>query len=294
MATEPSSATQGQPPKRRWRLQYSLRTLLVFVMLTGAVMGWWLTRYQRVAAQLADPETREQALYELLKAQRYRWWSNWGSEWDHNEEVTRHRINHVVICPQPSGGPIYAVFVGFPYPGPESGPGKAKGPLILVDSLGFLRQCYQNNDFVEGTFEDINGDGLVEFADAMWTGHCGRKVLHLAVVPITHAQRPILSVALAGPFGEGKPNQYWRLSGPDQDGICDIELDPAWRPGKQFCPGVVYKWSKEKAAYDGPVGGQGMSFMRLDPENESRDLEAFLGPDPHANERKLRQGHRPK
>ena len=47
----PAAAEAKKEPRRRWRFQYSLRTLLIFVSIVGVLCGWLGMIIQRVRHQ---------------------------------------------------------------------------------------------------------------------------------------------------------------------------------------------------------------------------------------------------
>ena len=47
----PAAAEAKKEPRRRWRFQYSLRTLMIFVSIVGVLCGWLGMFIQRVQHQ---------------------------------------------------------------------------------------------------------------------------------------------------------------------------------------------------------------------------------------------------
>jgi hypothetical protein len=251
-------------------LQFSLGALLIFTVLAGAGMGWYFARFRRWAAQLEIPEQREQALFNLLQAQRYRGVPNYTET--SPSTLDECRINHVVTCPQAGGGTIYAVFRVPEYSGEEKiGPGKPFGWLSLIDSDGFIECVYGGCNVIHGEFKSLLSDARVQNVE---TWNCsnegGPTVSVLKVVPITHSAKPLLHVAYD--WGEVPKTWDWRTIDLDGDGVYEIQLGTV---NNGFEAKITYRWSKAEQRFDGPDGGVDEHFMRLSNENYWPEIKVF-------------------
>lgn len=267
-----------------------MKTRLPIRLIVGLVLVGLLTSFvpvschggnsrASVVAQLTNLEHRDEALAELMRLNEMR-------------HTTRRKINHVLVCPQESSGPLYAVFV-------ESkdavnkryglGPGKPLGGVKLFDSDGNFIPYYCKANFIQGIFADVNGDGIIENIDSLHTGSREEswfaKVLH--VISITKEPRPILCIAYDRERKSKEP-WAWRAVDLDNDGILEIQFGPVIRVNgnvstsiyddgrnKEIDPIVTYRWSADEKDYVGPDGGNDRHFERIDPENRLQELGAF-------------------
>jgi hypothetical protein len=222
----------------------------------------WYTRHQERNEQgtelvrfLQDTNHRDRALYDLLERNSYYHGSYYDGKQHPPETV---KVNHVVVCPQKSGSPLYAVFKAEGYEKYfGGGPGKPLGHVILFDSNGKYLPWYINANSIHGEFEDVNGDGIVENVESIHEESDGGKTNdRLWVLPIVPGGRPILEVRYdpkrwsyrALKKGQGIPWEIWFI----QKNKSTIASDST----------VIYRWSKEKKAYEGPTGCERIGYWR--------------------------------
>ena len=96
-----------------------LLQILLFTALT--IAGVQVRAESPLMAELMDPMKRDAALDELIGRNKYYV----------SKASPTSTVNHVVICPQPTGDPVYAVFRHEPYDGRYGGgPGNPIGHVI--------------------------------------------------------------------------------------------------------------------------------------------------------------------
>jgi hypothetical protein len=250
------------------RLQFSLTTLLLLSVAIGIGMTWWHFRYRRWAAELAVPERRDAALYELLKARRF-----------HNDLPTYDeappsleecKVNHVVASKQPDGGVVYVVFKAGGFRDDE-GLGKAKGHVIAIDEDGRLLPWYSGANVLEGDLVDVAANSPVHCIDAIpysLSRADSAGVVVLYALPITRHLTPALLVAY-NRYGEP---ETWTWRCVKQGNTFVIQLGPT---NATFEPEAEYVWNATLNKYVGPDGGPDKHYMRLRPENRSEDMNLF-------------------
>ena len=213
--------------------------------------------------KLLQPTQRDEALFELLRGNQYR----------PSMPLTKDncRVNEVVICPQQNGPPLYAVFKAERYEKHiGGGSGKRLGHVILFDHKGDIIPIYRNANSIEGSFKDVNQDGVVEAVES-WTVGLGKRkgdrclppyraeILH--VIPMTRKQEPILRVA----YNKNDPDDKWgwQLVETKVAGEFDIVLGPDDDKTGKVERAVVYRWSVIEKKYTGPPGGYDQPYMRF-------------------------------
>lgn len=253
--------------RRRWLIILAaLAGCAVFAGLVSLGMSWARDRKAvELVRLLQDPDRRDRALYDLLKTNRYyEGYSRDGKQ--HPPETCR--VNHVVVCPQKNGDPLYAVFKAEGFENNMGGgPGRAVGHVIVFDSKGRHLPYYGNYNLVRKTFRDINADGIVEHVESMRVVSHGREFYVLWVLPITPGGKPILAVQ----YG---PNWSYKVQD-DGRGACEIQLGPGTSTAGDIVPTVSYRWSMERQRYEGPPGGDNASYKRID---DTGELDALFGP----------------
>ena len=245
-------------------------------LLVGGVLLWspWAAAEEanpraQWVRDLLDAQKRDAALAALLGL----------------KDAGACKVNHVVVCPQADGGPLYAVFKAEGYERRMGGgPGKAIGHVILFDGKGTEHPFWHNANSISGLFRDVNGDGIVENVETnsispaappgMPLERFSVKVLH--VLPIVLKADPVLLVAYGiGQPGhpEDKPPWHWRAVDLDADGRLEIQFGPKTEKGLE--PQATYTWSEKDKRYVGPDGADTQRFKRLRPDHFSEDLDAF-------------------
>jgi hypothetical protein len=232
---------------------------------------------RQLVKDLLDPDKRSAALEKLILLNRY--------ESSSNKPI---RVNQVVVCPQPKGEPLVAVFKDEGYAGwSGAGPGKAAGHVLLFDSEGKYVPYYHNANAPFGVFADVNGDGLVESVQSGFVGLQPAATL-LYVIPIVEKPMPLLCVAY-NPEHRETATWAWQVADARKDGVLQIQLGPVVKilgdpahsledngTNKEINPTVTFTWDKAKKAYVGPAGGDDQPFKRLDPEKDvSEQLKVF-------------------
>ncbi|TET38035.1 MAG: hypothetical protein E3J72_04180 [Planctomycetota bacterium] len=174
-------------------------------------------------------------------------------------------VKHIVRCPQRNGLPIFAVFEE----GRHDPKGKAKGHIELIDHTGETFRYYRGANVIEGAFEDVNNDGIIDNVEVIPSGLPDSRVYGdiLHVLPITRAKKPLLRVA----YNNSKDDieeWSWELVETGTPGIFDISVGPVVdEKTAKVKPEAVYRWSVSGRKYEGPKGGIGQPFIRLDGEH---------------------------
>lgn len=223
-----------------------------------------------VAAPIQDlsaPNKRDAALARLLG----------------HKEPSSVKVNHVVVCAQPQGPPIYAVFKAERYDLRQGGgPGKAIGHVILFDSNGKQIPFCMNANSIQGVFEDVNGDGIVENVEPHTISPAAPRgvklerpgVNTLIVLPIVRNPTPLLYVAYGiERHTKDDSGWSWEVSPPGKDGMREIRFGP--KQGGKVTPQAVYTWAPEQHRYLGPEGAYDRTFKRIDPSTWAEGLDAF-------------------
>jgi hypothetical protein len=212
--------------------------------------------------QLLSRETRDAAMTRILARGEHR------GPGTYAEPTQKARVGHVVMCPQPSGPPIFAVFLLGSMHKREN---VAGGHLITVAGDGAIVRCWCGNNSLEAdaVFEDVNGDGVVDRIETMNCGvEGGGNVRVLFVLPITEAVMPTLRIAIE--WREPSLAEWqtaWRVVRAGGGEPVRVQIGP--RDPKTGEPSKVtaeWRWHAERKAWVGPGGGPGQSFVRMPPE----------------------------
>jgi len=204
-------------------------------------------------------------------------------------------VNHVVVCPQPKGEPLYAVFkdekFSFRF---GAGLGKPLGHIILFDSDGKYVPFYRNANVISGVFADVNGDGIIENVEAIQYGlqHAATVIY---VIPIVEKPVPLLCLAY-NPWNRKTEKWAWQAADARKDGVLQIQLGPVIKilgdptysredngSNKQINPVVTYTWDKDRKMYVGPAGGDDQPFKRIAPEKPLEEQIASFDTPPGIN-----------
>jgi hypothetical protein len=268
------------------------RTVLAIATLTASV-GCASFRNESAAESdvrqtvrlLNDPAKRDAAACELLRRGKYRVEQGYKSVGQGYKEEpcerVRGAVNHVIVAPQESGQQMYVVFRHWEFDVDGIGPGKARGPFMLLDSDGYIVPVFSNANYLD---EDSDvfpyaGDSRIAIANLIlhgsgkaeteWTA----QVLH--IVPVTLKQQSVLSVLVGPPtygFDDRCAGHYWgwRIRDADGDGLSEVEIGPRQNASGDILPRAVYRWSQESGAYEGPDGSVEAGFMRIDGQSADR------------------------
>jgi hypothetical protein len=195
---------------------------------------------------LLRPDRRDKAYSELLRQGRY-------ATKPRYMELHAKAIAEVVLCPQATNLPMVAVFDR------EKGSARS-GHLVLFTADGIIVPVYYGANSVEGSFEDINGDGIIDWVDSFLVRLGDRSFAMLHVTPITPAQRPALQVL----YDDNK--LVWRCAPVDSGPTRKVQL----RQKQTFELAAEYLWSPTSRRWAGPDGGGELGFVRVHDE----DLDA--------------------
>jgi hypothetical protein len=260
-----------------------VRTTLATVLVLGAGVPVQTPepRLHRDVQLLLARETADAALEAILTRGEHR------GPGDYLEPVKAHAVRHVVMCPQPKGLPLFAVFVrGLK----NNDYREAKGRLILVAADGAIVRCWRGDNVAEGTFEDVNDDGIVDRVDTIDYGvEGGGLVRELYVLPIVADGLAALRVAFDfRPDRQpgGKDGLAWRVQRAGNGKPARIQLgprDPA--TGELISVTAEWSWLASRSAWVGPGGGPGHVFVRLPPDGWA-GLEEFAAAQRQAAEQK--------
>jgi len=238
--------------QRRIRFPFSLLTLLLVSLVCGGAMVWHSGRHARWAAQLADPGTRDAALYNLL--------SDPVKPGDH-EPGAREKciVNHVVISPQPGGKPpVYLVFRTSGYKDEVSGPGIPRGHVIAIDSEGRVIPWYFTADWLtdESAIITVAADQPVQCLDIIPVGLSSNDagVTLLYIVSATPKLDPVLLVAFNRDT-DPPETKKWSHQVLDVNGVKEIQLGPKSADGT-VDPRARFMWSASENRYTGPSGAR--------------------------------------
>jgi hypothetical protein len=216
----------------------------------------------REVQQLLSRQTADAALLAILTRGDHR------GPGTYTEPVKPSVVKHVVMCPQPKGPPIFAVFVR----GIDKGEYcEAKGHLITVAADGAILRCWRGDDVVEGTFEDVNDDGIVDRVDTIDCRVAGGLVRELYVLPITEQGLAALRVAVEFRAGDPVPGKEtevaWRVQRAGGGKPARIQIGPRdAETGGLTKVTAEWSWLAKRSAWVGPGGGPGSAFVRLPPE----------------------------
>lgn len=163
-------------------------------------------------------------------------------------------VKDVVVCPEPDGPPMIAVFLKSSYD--KANAPSRSGHFVLLNGEGKFLPVFQNANSLDArdVFEDINGDGVIDCVMTFNSMFEGGFLKRLTVLPMVREQVPSLTVLF-------KSSGFtWRLKKTDG---APGEIEIGRTKGKSFTPVVTYKWSKAAARWEGPDGGDGAAFARV-------------------------------
>jgi hypothetical protein len=205
---------------------------------------------------LLRPDRRETAYAELLRQGRY-------ATKPRYMELHAKPIAEVVLCPQGTNLPMVAVFDREAREQKRDLPARS-GHLVLFTADGIIVPVYFGANSVKGSFEDINGDGIIDWVDSFLIGFGNRTFAMLHVTPITPAQRPTLQVL----YDDDK--LVWRCAPVDSGPARKVQL----RQKQTFELAAEYLWSPTSRRWEGPEGGGELGFVRV--HNEDLDAAAAM------------------
>lgn len=223
-------------------------------------------------------DSRDAALGRILERGIYR------GPGEYKESDRTLTVRQVVICPQLSGPPLFAVFVrshaleadGLHVIDSNTEASLFKGHLIQIAADGAIVRCYLGNNRVDAAFADINGDQVIDRVETMRCSSIDDQEAHvteLFVVPVTEEAAPTLRIAFDA--GEPRDRSTWRVVPASNTAPARIELgprDPATGGLKSVT--ATWSWDRKLRGWTGPGGGPGQSFMRLPPAGH-RELKEF-------------------
>ena len=238
---------------------------------------------ESLAAMLANPQSRDRAACALFERGVYR------STHSYSEEPCKTvagAVNHVIVAPQSTGPPFYLVFRMWPFPSDQIGPGRSKGPFAIVDGHGRLVPVFAAANMLDDDDDVFAYAGTDAMAVAHVVAYGGREddnwtleILH--IVPVDASQQPVLSVVLGPSFGPDDAclGSYWTWRHRDIDGdrVPEVEIGPRQQPPVDLLPRAVYRWSRERQAYEGPDGAVESGFLRLHAADASADSRCGCG-----------------
>ena len=211
--------------------------------------------------RLLSLETRDEAMQNLLKQGVY----------PENPSYTEDRagkVKEVVICPQPGGRPLLAVFAGSEFERSDVSP--RSGHLVVIRNDGVIFPYYQGANSIDGYLMDLNGDGVMDCLDSLDYGYDEGTLTGLYLVPITEDFEPALVVYWK------KESFEWRSDQPEPERNPTIQIGRK-RKGS-FETVAEYRWSREEMRWVGPKGSLRDRFWRVDgdPDETAKKL---LGPE---------------
>ena len=185
-----------------------------------------------MVTKLLQLNERDVAFRRIVELQLYRGSGNYLVE-------EAKPIRHVVVCPQKSGTPLFAVFFeGNSNRGEKTQTHQPIGGFGLIDGDGAFIRVYRGANLVEAkqdAFRDINGDGIIHFVHSLrfkFDRHVSESEASvLQVIPVTREQQPILRIA----YRRTGPQAYmWRLLETSEDS--KLELGPVPTSSEDFVP----------------------------------------------------------
>ncbi len=219
-----------------------------------------------VIEKLLNINTRDEALKELLVLNKY--YTEYRGM-DEDYDMGECSVNHVVVCPQTEGDPIYAVFkAGSTEVSFGGGYGKPLGHVILFDSDGNFIQYYKNANYIKGIFSDINDDGIIENVESIANAFFCKShglVMVLSILPIKKPFMPIFCVAY-------EESWDWKAVDLNNDNIIELQIFPKVKPDSV----ITFRWSKEMNQYTGYAGDYSQSVMVFNCNNKTEELEKFI------------------
>lgn len=198
-------------------------------------------------------------------------------------EREKNRVRHVVVCPQRSGPPLFAVFLDPPEgrsPWEEERAPVARGHYTFVAADGALVRVHSGNNLLEGALVDVDQDGVLDAVSDIHHGvSSGRSCNVLYVVPCTEAQRPSVRIAFQ-PRGLDNALLDERMS-------WALEIDQRTRAASLRIHGsnpedaaelheiARWDWSPELGEWVGPEGAVDGRFQRLPAGDADVDFQRF-------------------
>lgn len=260
-------------------------TFLTSWTVLAAVVPTGLTAQQPAPVQEIAPDvqrllwmdSRDAALARIVARGAYR------GPGTYTEDDKKLTVRNVVVCPQPVGPPLFAVFVtsrnleekGIRIIRSDAYNSRPIGHLIQVAADGTIVRCPGSNNVVDGTFADINSDGVIERVESIsYTDieDTELKVHEVCVQPVVEGAMPSLRVAYSA--GDA-PALTWRAIPTEGKAPSRVQLVRPPEPGLQRERIVAtWTWNKELRQWTGPGGGPGQEFMRLPPDGYA-ELKEF-------------------
>ena len=218
-------------------------------------------------AALLDAKQRDAAFQRILARGEHR------GPGSYKQTEVDLRVDHVMVCPQKNGLPIYAVFP-VEDDAVEENLEKPKGPtghIITVTGDGAILRVWKGNNWVEGQMGDANGDGIVERIETMHHGvglHAETTVRVLFILPITEEVMPSLRVAFeVGQQPDICPEDMcWRVVPKTAKDPARVQIGTKDLDTGEFGEVTAqWRWLDKQAAWVGPGGGPNRDFLVLPP-----------------------------
>ncbi|MBN2714672.1 MAG: hypothetical protein JXX14_02385 [Deltaproteobacteria bacterium] len=212
--------------------------------------------------QLLSLENRLDAFVELANRA--------GESFKFRDDLPYDPIANVIVCPQPEGPPLFAVFHRKPLP---NGSFYSTG-FSLIDSNGEFHKIYENANVAGGIFQDVNDDTVVDKVDDTKVRKNNDWYRQLTIVPMTKAPQQPALIIIMNPV-----DWTWRSEATDNPNIMKIHVGPKPKgpkpkEGEMMTPSATWVWDATQKSYIGPDGGIGHQFMRI----SARDYAALITP----------------
>lgn len=189
-------------------------------------------------------DRRDRALRELLKR-------------NHAAGLAEHEPDHpatikeTVLCPQPNGLPLVAVFLKTSWEKPGSSTRQGHFMIFRSDGRHVVFQDW--NNVLNGYFLDVNGDGIVEHVDAQENQLAGAVVQVLSVTPVVEPFEEEFVVI----WSPGATK--WLLHQPDSGVRPSIRLFKTSDVSEKVV--AEYSWSESEGQWKGPEGSRRAGFL---------------------------------
>ncbi|HUG36212.1 MAG TPA: hypothetical protein VML54_04640 [Candidatus Limnocylindrales bacterium] len=256
------------------RVAYLLGAITVAVLAASvwlgreSIAGWW--RYLTVR-KLLDPAQRDAVLREIVGWKRFRGDDEYFPRYRDVDEV----LVRVIECPQPRRLPMYALVFGDRH---DSVNVDGLHHFELVDFDGTLLQARDGNNVHRCDFQDINGDGILDWADSDTCGFGEEMELgpHLQVFTLVSLtpEQPFHLCVVVHP-----DNWAWEVQRTAATQGARIVFGPRNTTTQRVTEQAVYAWNPLQDAYVGPSGGLDQDFVRIriDPSTgpDYEELERF-------------------
>lgn len=233
--------------------------LMLVTRLSGgeaATSGW-----DTNVLDLMRLDRRDSALTALLRQAKY------PPEPAYREERS-DPIKEVVLCPQTTNLPMFAVFLRSSYT-PVDSTNNRSGHFILFSADGTIIPAYSGANSLDGRFEDFNGDGILDCVDAWCMGFGEYTFSGLHVIPVTPAQQPVLQILY------DDERLSWR-SVPSTNNVTQ-RIQLGRQTNHAFTVVAEYTWSSASATWEGPDGGLGRDFIRVRADAEAAAARLHQG-----------------